>query len=73
MTRRRRGYQPRDAGGTSPTRTTTEAASAVPGGVNQVHIGRNLGKSPVVVDEMYVDSGKPLSDSVPNPGCPGVK
>jgi hypothetical protein len=27
----------------------------VPGGSNQLHIGRNLGRSPVVVDEMYVD------------------
>jgi quercetin dioxygenase-like cupin family protein len=45
----------------------------VPGGANHVHTGRNLAKSPVVVDEMYVDSGKPLSESAPNPGCRGIK
>jgi quercetin dioxygenase-like cupin family protein len=39
-------------------------------GANNVHIGRNLGTTPVVLDVLYVDpAGSPLSESVPNPGC----
>ncbi|GAA3049890.1 hypothetical protein GCM10010464_12600 [Pseudonocardia yunnanensis] len=44
-----------------------------PSGARHVHIGRNLGKTPVVLDVLYVDpAGKPLADSAPNPGCPGI-
>jgi quercetin dioxygenase-like cupin family protein len=39
-------------------------------GANNVHIGRNLGTTPVVLDVLYVDpAGSPLAESVPNPGC----
>lgn len=39
-------------------------------GSNNVHIGRNLGTTPVVIDVLYVDpAGSPLAESVPNPGC----
>jgi hypothetical protein len=39
-------------------------------GANHVHIGRNLGDTPVVLDVLYVDpAGAPLSDDDPNPGC----
>jgi hypothetical protein len=39
-------------------------------GSANVHIGRNLGTTPVVLDVLYVDpAGSPLSESVPNPGC----
>jgi len=35
-----------------------------------VHIGRNLGSTPVVLDVLYVDpAGSPLSEDAPNPGC----
>ena len=56
--------------------TTTDnygAGSAFiePSGANHVHIGRNLGSVPVVLDVIYVDpAGSPLAESVPNPGCP---
>ena len=39
-------------------------------GSSNVHIGRNLGRAPVVLDVLYVDPvGSPLSESVLNPGC----
>ncbi|MFM9552630.1 cupin domain-containing protein [Streptomyces caniscabiei] len=39
-------------------------------GANHVHIGRNLGTTPLVLDALYVDPvGDPLSVSAPNPGC----
>lgn len=39
-------------------------------GAGNVHIGRNLGSTPVVLDVVYVDpEGSPLSVSDPNPGC----
>jgi quercetin dioxygenase-like cupin family protein len=39
-------------------------------GAGNVHIGRNLGSTPVVLDVLYVDpAGSPLAESVPNPGC----
>jgi quercetin dioxygenase-like cupin family protein len=39
-------------------------------GSNNVHIGRNLGTKPVVLDVLYVDpAGSPLSEDAPNPGC----
>lgn len=44
-----------------------------PSGSQHVHIGRNLGKSPVVLDVLYVDpAGKPLSEDAPAPACPGI-
>jgi quercetin dioxygenase-like cupin family protein len=39
-------------------------------GSNHVHIGRNLGETPVVLDVLYVlPHGSPLSEDAPNPGC----
>ena len=39
-------------------------------GAGNVHIGRNLGSTPVVLDVLYVDpAGSPLAESAPNPGC----
>lgn len=41
-----------------------------PSGANHVHVGRNLGSTPVVLDVLYVDpAGSPLSEDAPNPGC----
>ncbi|WP_247197851.1 cupin domain-containing protein [Streptomyces sp. GESEQ-35] len=41
-----------------------------PSGPQQVHIGRNLGTTPVVLDVLYVlPHGAPLSEDAPNPGC----
>jgi quercetin dioxygenase-like cupin family protein len=35
-----------------------------------VHIGRNLGTTPMVLIVLYVNpSGSPLSEDAPNPGC----
>ncbi|OBK74520.1 cupin domain-containing protein [Mycobacterium sp. 1274761.0] len=40
------------------------------GGPDYVHIGRNLGPEPLVLQVLYVDpSGAPLSDDAPDPGC----
>ncbi|CAM3790760.1 cupin domain-containing protein [Kibdelosporangium persicum] len=37
---------------------------------NQVHVGRNLGTTPVVLEVLYVlPKDAPLSDDAPNPGC----
>jgi quercetin dioxygenase-like cupin family protein len=42
-----------------------------PSGSGNVHIGRNLGKTPLVLDVLYVlPHGSPLSEDAPNPGCP---
>jgi quercetin dioxygenase-like cupin family protein len=55
--------------------TTTEvynegAAFVETSGSANVHIGRNLGTTPLVLDVLYVDpAGSPLSESAPNPGC----
>jgi quercetin dioxygenase-like cupin family protein len=55
------------------TTTTTYGTGAEfiePSGSNHVHIGRNLGTTPVVLDVLYVDpAGSPLSEDAPNPGC----
>ena len=55
------------------TTTNTYGTGAVfiePSGSNHVHIGRNLGTTPVVLDVLYVDpAGSPLSEDAPNPGC----
>ncbi|GAA1712825.1 cupin domain-containing protein [Streptomyces yatensis] len=41
-----------------------------PSGSEHVHIGRNLGTTPVVLDVLYVlPHGAPLSEDAPNPGC----
>jgi quercetin dioxygenase-like cupin family protein len=41
-----------------------------PAGSNHVHIGRNLGSVPVVLDVVYIlPVGSPLSEDAPNPGC----
>ena len=41
-----------------------------PSGANHVHIGRNIGTTPIVLDVLYVDpAGSPLSEDAPDPGC----
>ena len=46
------------------------AAFVEDSGAGNVHISRNLGSTPVVLDVLYVDpTGSPLAESVPNPGC----
>ncbi|XVU28960.1 cupin domain-containing protein [Actinoplanes sp. CA-054009] len=41
-----------------------------PQGADHVHIGRNLGRTEVVLDVLYVlPHGAPLSEDAPNPGC----
>jgi quercetin dioxygenase-like cupin family protein len=41
-----------------------------PAGADQVHIGRNLGTVPTILQVIYVDPpGKPLAEDAPNPGC----
>ena len=41
-----------------------------PAGAHHVHIGRNLGDVPLVLDVLYVlPHGAPLSEDAPNPGC----
>jgi quercetin dioxygenase-like cupin family protein len=41
-----------------------------PSGADHVHIGRNLGGTPIVLDVLYVDpAGSPLSEDAANPGC----
>ncbi|MEU4192117.1 cupin domain-containing protein [Kribbella sp. NPDC026611] len=47
------------------------AAFTEPSGANHVHLGRNLGSKPIVLEVLYVlPHGKPLSEDAPNPGCP---
>jgi quercetin dioxygenase-like cupin family protein len=42
-----------------------------PAGPEHVHIGRNLGATPVILEVIYVlPAGKPLEEDAPNPGCP---
>ncbi|MFF7975949.1 cupin domain-containing protein [Streptomyces sp. NPDC007905] len=42
-----------------------------PSGPGNVHIGRNLGDTPLVLDVLYVlPHGSPFSEDAPNPGCP---
>ena len=46
------------------------ATIADPTGSDHVHIARNLGTTPVVLEVTYVDpAGAPTADSAPNPGC----
>jgi quercetin dioxygenase-like cupin family protein len=40
------------------------------GGPDYVHIGRNVGPGPLVLQILYIDpAGAPLSDDAPDPGC----
>ena len=42
-----------------------------PGGPSDVHLGRNLGGTALVLEVLYVlPHGAPFSEDVPNPGCP---
>ncbi|OXY88716.1 cupin domain-containing protein [Streptomyces diastatochromogenes] len=42
-----------------------------PPGPDNVHLGRNLGDTPLVLDVLYVlPHGSPFSEDAPNPGCP---
>ncbi|WP_374582990.1 cupin domain-containing protein [Frankia sp. CiP3] len=39
-------------------------------GANHVHIGRNLGSKPLILEVLYVDpAGSPLAEDASNPGC----
>ncbi|CAN5709780.1 cupin domain-containing protein [soil metagenome] len=39
-------------------------------GAGHVHIGRNLGTVPVVLQVLYINpAGKPLAEDAPDPGC----
>jgi len=39
-------------------------------GSDHVHIGRNLGTVPIILQVIYVDPvGKPLAEDAPDPGC----
>lgn len=41
-----------------------------PTGPDHVHIARNLGTTPLLLEVTYVDpAGAPTADSAPNPGC----
>ncbi|MGW7202086.1 cupin domain-containing protein [Streptomyces sp. NPDC054837] len=41
-----------------------------PGGPSDVHLGRNLGDTPLVLEVLYVlPHGSAFSEDVPNPGC----
>ncbi|MFI2200045.1 cupin domain-containing protein [Streptomyces sp. NPDC020192] len=49
----------------------TGATIQEPAGTDHVHIGRNLGDTPLVLDVLYVlPHGSPFSEDAPNPGCP---
>ncbi|GAB7045778.1 cupin domain-containing protein [Catenuloplanes indicus] len=42
-----------------------------PAGADEVHIGINRGRTPIVLEVLYVlPTGSPLSQDAPNPGCP---
>jgi quercetin dioxygenase-like cupin family protein len=39
-------------------------------GENNVHIGRNLGTTPLVMQALYINpAGTPLAEDAPDPGC----
>ncbi|MEU5099205.1 cupin domain-containing protein [Streptomyces sp. NPDC020996] len=41
-----------------------------PSGPDEVHLGRNQGDTPLVLDVLYVlPHGAPFSEDAPNPGC----
>jgi quercetin dioxygenase-like cupin family protein len=42
-----------------------------PAGADHVHLGRNLGSTPVILEVLYINPvGKPLAQDAANPGCP---
>ena len=42
-----------------------------PAGQDHVHVGRNLGAIPVILEVLYINpAGKPLAEDAANPGCP---
>ena len=42
-----------------------------PAGQDHVHVGRNLGATPVILEVLYINpAGKPLAEDAANPGCP---
>ena len=42
-----------------------------PAGPEHVHLGRNLGATPLILEIIYVNpAGKPLAEDAANPGCP---
>lgn len=44
---------------------------AEPSGPDHVHVGRNLGTEPVILEVLYADpADKPQAEDAPNPGCP---
>jgi quercetin dioxygenase-like cupin family protein len=46
------------------------ASLTEPDGSNHVHVGRNEGTTPMVLEVLYViPHGKPLAEDAPNPGC----
>jgi quercetin dioxygenase-like cupin family protein len=41
-----------------------------PAGADHIHIGRNLGLVPVILEVIYIQpSGAPAAEDAPNPGC----
>ncbi|KUN01117.1 cupin [Streptomyces yokosukanensis] len=60
-----------DSGCTTDGVYRTGAVIQEPAGRGYVHIGRNLGDTPLVLDVLYVlPHGSPFSEDAPNPGCP---
>ncbi|MEU0007340.1 cupin domain-containing protein [Streptomyces sp. NPDC006314] len=60
-----------DSGCASDGVYRTGATIQEPSGPGHVHIGRNLGDTPLVLDVLYVlPHGSPFSEDAPNPGCP---
>ncbi|MFJ4952368.1 cupin domain-containing protein [Streptomyces sp. NPDC088760] len=60
-----------DAGCASDGVYRTGASIQEPPGADHVHIGRNLGDTPLVLDVLYVlPHGSPFSEDAANPGCP---
>jgi quercetin dioxygenase-like cupin family protein len=42
-----------------------------PAGPEHVHLGRNLGTTPLILEVIYIKPvGKPLAEDAANPGCP---
>lgn len=50
---------------------STDSVLVETSGADHVHLGRNLGSTPTVLDVLYVNpTGSPLAEDAPNPGCP---
>lgn len=48
-----------------------QAGDQITESANDVHTGRNLGPTPVLLELIYIKpAGMPLSQHMPNPGCP---